>query len=143
MNPKQDTPTEHKDTIDTPVSFKCKVILDSDEMPKSSRQWTRAKRSELVIDSRGLTYANHFTSFNEIEEATIHVYKSALFLEYCILSIKNNNSTHYFGVKYSDYWKGDLPFEVKTVHEETPFLLFRKSLIILIIIYIFWEVVKR
>ncbi len=143
MEQKHSSSTENKVTFDKPVVFKCKVILDSDEMPKSSRQWTRAKRSELVIDSKGLSYSNHFTRFAEIEEAKIHVYKSALFLEYCILTIKKQNSTHYFGIKYSDYWKGELPFDVEIIHEETPFLLFRKSLIILILIYIFWEVVKK
>ncbi len=130
-------------TDNATITFPCKIILDHDELPKSSKQWTRAKKYKLVIDKEGLSYGGFFTPFEDIEKATMHIYQSAFFFEYSILSIKSGKSTHYFGIKYSDYWKGDLPFELEKIHEKSPYLLFRKSLIILILIYIFWEVVKK
>jgi hypothetical protein len=123
--------------------FACKVILNSEELPKLSRQWTRAKRCTLTFKKEGLWYLDLFTHYSEIDEATIHVYQSALFFEYGILSISTPTGRHHFGIKYSEEWHGELPFAVKRIHEETPFLLFRKSLIFCIIIYIFWEILKR
>jgi len=124
-----------------PIS--CKVILNSEDLPRLSRQWTRAKRSTLTFEKEGLRYLDMFTSYSEIDEATLHIYQSALFFEYGILSITTGAGKHHFGIKYSEEWQGTLPFAVERVKENTPFLLFRKSLIVCIVVYIFWEVLKR
>lgn len=126
-----------------PLSIPCKVIQDSDVLPKSSRQWTRAKKCNLILEREFLQFENIQINYSDIESAAIHIYKSALFLEYGILSITSGGKTNYFGIKYDDNWQGELPFKVDRIHEETPFLLFRKSLIIVIIIYIFWELIKK
>jgi len=121
----------------------CKGILDSNEFPKESRQWKRAKKYSLILKSDQLAFNGHVTKFEDIDRATIHIYQSALFLEYAVLSITSDGITNHFGIKYDDIWKSDLPFEVERIKEGTPFLLFRKSLIIVIIIYIFWQIVKH
>ncbi len=126
-----------------PTSFSCKVILDSEELPRQSRQWTRAKRCTLTFDKNGLVYNDTFTPYPEIDNAEIHIYQSALFFEYGILSISTPSGKHHFGIKYSEKWQEELPFAVERVQESTPFLLFRKSLILCIVIYIFWELLKR
>jgi hypothetical protein len=123
--------------------FSCKVILNSEELPRLSKQWTRAKRCTLTFEKEGLSYLDLFTLYSEIDEATIQIYQSALFFEYGILSISTPNGKHHFGIKYSDEWKDTLPFPVERVKENTPFLLFRKSLILCIVVYIFWEVLRR
>lgn len=142
MNNNENQQNETEGITDTPITFICKVILNSDDFPQSNKQWTRAKKSKLHITGKGLSYEDYFVPFSEIKKATINIYKSALFMEYSILSIKHGETTHYFGLKYTDYWKGELPFALKTIHKDTPFLLYRKSLIILIVIYILWQVVK-
>lgn len=124
-------------------TFSCKLIQDSQELPKSSRDWTRARRCTLSFTDNGLKYLDFFIPYEDITKATIHIYTSAFFFEYGIFSITTNEFTHHFGIKYSDYWKEELPFPVERIAQETPFILFRKSLIILILIYIFWEVVKK
>lgn len=123
--------------------FSCKVILNSEELPRLSRQWTRARRCNLTFEEEGLSYLNLFTSYAEINKATIHIYPSALFFEYGILSISTPEGKHHFGIKYSEEWQGKLPFAVERIKENTPFLLFRKSLILCIVVYIFWEILKR
>ena len=123
--------------------FSCKVILNSEELPRLSRHWTRAKRCTLTFKKEGLAYLDQFTPYSEIDEATIHIYQSALFFEYGILSISTPEGKHHFGIKYSEEWQKQLPFAVKRITENTPFLLFRKSLILCIIVYIFWELLKR
>lgn len=130
--------------LKTPATpFKCKVILNSDELPRLSRQWTRAKRCTLIFEKDGLSYLDLYTPYSEIDEATIHIYQSALFLDYGIFSISTPAGKHHFGIKYSEEWQGELPFAVERVNESTPFLLFRKSLILCIVVYIFWEILKR
>lgn len=123
--------------------FSCKVILNSEELPRLSRQWTRAQKCTLTFKEDGLAYLDQFTPYTKIEKATIHIYQSALFFEYGILSISTLEGKHHFGIKYSEEWQGELPFAVERIKGETPFLLFRKSLILCIIVYIFWELVKR
>ena len=130
--------------LDLPATpFSCKVILNSEKLPNLSRQWTRAKRCTLTFEKEGLRYLDRFTPYREIDEATIHIYQSALFFEYGILSISTPAGKHHFGIKYSEEWQGKLPFAVERIKENTPFLLFRKSLILCIIVYIFWEILKR
>jgi hypothetical protein len=126
-----------------PAQFSCKVILDSEELPHLNRQWTRARRCTLSFEKLGLSYLDQFTPYSEINDATIHIYQSALFFEYGVFSISTPTGKHHFGIKYSEEWQNNLPFAVKRIREETPFLLFRKSLIICIIVYIFWELLKR
>ena len=138
----QNTPAEDEAT-NVPETFSCKIIQNSVELPKSSRDWTRAKRCRITFAKEGLEYLDTFTPYADITKATIHIYPSAFFFEYGIFSITTSEFTHHFGIKYSDYWKEDLPLSVERITEETPFILFRKSLIILILIYIFWEVVKK
>ncbi|MBM9606210.1 hypothetical protein [Desulfopila inferna] len=128
---------------DSSPSFTCKIIPDSDELPGSSKQWTRAKRCTLrVLDDR-LIYNDTYTSYAEMEKAEIHIYQSALFFEYGILSIKAGGKTNHFGIKYSDYWKGELPFPLERIHEETPYIFLRRTLIVAIIAYILWEIIQR
>ncbi len=124
-------------------TFSCKIIKNSVELPKSNRDWTRAKRCKLTFTENGMEYLDTITPYEEITQATIHIYQSAFFFEYGIFSISTPHFTHHFGIKYSDYWKEELPFPVERIAEETPFILFRRSLIILILVYIFWEVVKK
>lgn len=128
--------------MELPASFSCKVILDHEELPRLSRQWTRAKKTSLDFGSDGLSYAEVFTPYEEIEEATLHIYESALFIEYGILSISTSGGKHHFGIKYSDEWHKELPFPVVRIKESTPFLLYRKILILCIVIYIFWELIR-
>jgi hypothetical protein len=138
--------TEKQDVADVKkpaTPFSCKVILNSEELPRLSRQWTRAKRCTLIFEKDGLSYLDLFTPYSEIDEAKIHIYQSALFLDYGIFTISTPVGKHHFGIKYSKEWQGELPFAVERVHESTPFLLFRKSLILCIIVYIFWEILKR
>ena len=73
----------------------------------------------------------------------MRIYKSAFFFEYGILSLTAVGKTYHFGLKYCEFWKGDLPFEVEKIHEETPFIIFRRSLILLILVYIFWKAVQH
>lgn len=136
------TKTEKK-TSPPPKKITCKVIPDSTELPRSSKQWTRAQRCTLEFKENGLTFLKNYLPYEEIENAMIHIYPSAFFFEYGILSITIVGKTHHFGIQYTDSWKADLPFAVERIYEETPFILFRRSLIILILIYIFWEVVKK
>lgn len=124
-------------------TFSCKIIKNRIELPKSNRDWTRAKSCKLSFTKNGLEYLDTITPYEEITQATIHIYQSAFFFEYGIFSISTHHFTHHFGIKYSDYWKGELPFPVERIAEETPFILFRRSLIIMILVYIFWEVVKK
>lgn len=136
-----DTTTETESYVGE--SFTCKAILDSEEMPRSSKQWTRAKKYTLTFKETGLAYGSFFTPYAEIEKATIHIYKSAFFFEYGILSLETTAGKHHFGIKYSDFWKQDLPFRVEHNEEETPYILFRRILMLCIVAYIFWEFVKK
>lgn len=136
-------PDAHGNQKNLPKSFPCKVIQDADELPKSSKLWKRSKKFTLIIHDDHLSFNDTAIPYSEIDKASLHIYQSALFLEYGILSVQYRNKLYYFGIKYDDFWKNALPFEVERIKEETPFLLFRKSLIIVIIIYIFWELVKR
>ena len=134
------TTNETKSYVGT--SFACKAILDKEEMPSSSRQWTRAKKYTLTFEEKGLAYGTIFTPYSEIEKATLHIYKSAFFFEYGILALETTAGKHFFGIKYSDFWKKDLPFEIEHREEETPYILFRRILMISILVYILWEVMK-
>ena len=133
---------EHRETSEQ-FSCTCKVIYDRDELPRSHKQWTRAKRCTLTLEDRGLSYGDRFISYIDIHHARLHIYPSAFFFEYGILSITTPKGTDHFGIKYSPEWQGDLPFAVERVKEETPFILFRRIVMLCIIIYIFWEVVRH
>ncbi len=133
---------EHRKTS-VQLSCKCKVIYDRDELPRSNKQWTRAKRCTLTLEDNGLSYDDRFISYDDIHHARLHIYPSAFFFEYGILSITTRKETVHFGIKYSPEWQGDLPFAVERVKEDTPFLLFRRIVMLCIIIYIFWEVVQH
>lgn len=137
--------TESSNTASSKIleSFSCKIIPNSDSLPGSNKDWTRAARCTLNFTENGLEYLDYITPYAEITQATIHIYQSAFFFEYGIFSLSTAEYTHHFGIKYSEYWKGELPFPVERIENETPYILFRKSLIILILIYIFWEVVKK
>lgn len=127
----------------TPGEIVCKVIADSPVLPTSSKQWTRAKKCKLVIDHDGLHFQENFIGLESLKKCTMHIYKSALFFEYGVLAVETDDATYHFGVKYDDFWKGDLPFPMERARQETPFILFRQILIIVILVYIFWEVVKN
>ena len=124
------------------ASFTCKAILDKEEMPSSSKQWTRAKKYTLTFKDNGLEYGVFFTPYSEIEKATLHIYKSAFFFEYAILALETTAGKHFFGIKYSDFWKEDLPFAIEHREEETPYIFFRRILMVCIIVYIVWEILK-
>lgn len=126
----------------TGASFTCKAILDRNEMPNSSREWNRAKKYTLTFEEDGLAYGSIFTPYTEIESATLHIYKSAFFFEYGILRIETPTGNHFFGIKYSDFWKGELPFTLEHKEEESPYILYRRILMIGIVVYIIWEIVK-
>jgi len=144
MTDTSDTLASQQKRIHTlPVTINCKIIPNRKELPTSSKEWTRAQKCSLTVAKEKLIFDGSIIRFNEIEKATITIYQSALFFEYGILSLTSNGETNHFGIKYDDFWKGPLPFEVDRNVTETPFLLFRKGLILLIIVYIFWEVVKK
>ena len=134
---------KQKHSYELPKTLNCKVIPNRKDVPTSSKEWTRAKKCSLTVDKTQLIFDDNTIRYEDIEHATITIYQSALFFEYGILSVNSHGVTHHFGIKYDDFWKGPLPFEVDRVSTETPFLLFRKGLILLIIVYIFWEVVKN
>jgi hypothetical protein len=140
--PLQEKKMKNEMRVASPVSFMCKIILDSEQLPSSNKQWTRAKRCTLTIPAGGLQFKDIFIPFEDIEKATLHIYQSALFFEYAVLSITSGGKTHHFGIKYSEYWKGDLPFSVERVQEETPYLLFRRALMVIILAYIIMEIIR-
>lgn len=145
MQPDFQREEEHSDlSSDSPAQeFPCKIITGSEELPHSSKLWRRAKRCNLRVDRQSLHFLDSSISYKDIDQATIHIYSSAFFFEYGILAIRAGETRVYFGIKYSDFWKGILPFPVERIEEHSPYILFRRGLIIMIFIYIFWEVVKK
>lgn len=122
--------------------IQCKVILNSKELPRSSSQWTRARKCKLSFSEDRLHFLDFSVRYGDVEKATIHVYQSALMFEYGIFSLQHHGETVFFGIKYDDFWKGDLPFPVERVKEETPFLLVRKSVLLVMILYVIWQLIK-
>ena len=123
--------------------MRCKVIQDREQLPRSSSEWTRASKCTLQMREDRLTFLDKSIPYSLIDKAELHIYQSALFFEYGIFSIHHEGTTTHFGIKYDDYWKGDLPVEVERKTEETPFLLVRKSVIVVMIIYIIWEILTK
>lgn len=129
--------------MDEAVTFMAKVIRDKETFPSASKRWNRAPKCTLKIESTELSYDDWCIPFKEINKATIRTYRSALFFEYAILSIETDSNTHHFGIKYDDYWKGELPFAVERISEDTPFLLVRQAIIVCGIIYVLWQLITR
>lgn len=125
------------------ASFTCKAILDQDELPSSNKQWTRATKYTLTFEEEGLAYGAIFTPYSEIKNATIHIYKSAFFFEYGILKIELPSGKHFFGIKYSKFWQQKLPFPLEHREEESPYIFYRRILMLCIVGYILWEIIKN
>jgi len=136
-------PSPSSDSVHSAGTFTCKIIENGDEPPRSNKKWTRARRCRLQIHTDHLHFDGRSIPASNVEKAVLRIYKSAFFFEYAVFSIQAAGKRYHFGLKYDDFWKGNLPFAVERVHEETPFILFRRSLIVLILVYIFWKVVQH
>jgi len=130
-------------TGNTPVVIQCKVIENSDVFPSSSRQWTRAEKCKLEFTEDALHFKTSVIRYEDIEDAKIHIYQSALLFEYGVFSLTSGGKTLYFGIKYDTLWKDELPFAVERIHVETPFLQIRKAVLFVMVLYVIWELIKQ
>lgn len=126
----------------SPVVIQCKIIENADSFPSSSRQWTRAEKCTLEFTGEALHFKSSSVKYEEIEDAKVHIYQSALLFEYGVFSFNIGGKTVYFGIKYDSLWKNELPFPVERIHVETPFLLIRKAVLLVMVLYVIWEFIK-
>ena len=123
--------------------FSCKLISNKEEVSLLGKDWAYAKRCFLEFGNNKLIFPENDIYFNEIKLATMRIYRSAFFIQGCVLTIKGDSFIHHFGLKYSDFWKAELPFKVERVNERPPFLLLRQSLIIILIIYVLYQLAQK
>ncbi len=134
--------SEEQDPFETKETFVCKAVLDKETVPLFGKEWKRAKRFDLVVDSRGITFGETTISYQEIDHLTLRVFESALFIKCCVISLKGKDFSYHFAMKYSEFWEGNLPIEIERIEEETPLLYVRKALIFMIVVYILYELIK-
>jgi len=102
--------------------FLCKAIFDCPATANVGPEWVTSKRCLLKVSVDALTAAAVTIPFEMIRRAHIRIVPSALRFMACILTIETDETTHHFGLTYSRFWRGDLPFEVtrEKVVRETP-----------------------
>jgi hypothetical protein len=82
-------------------------------------------------------------AFSEIKTATLRIVPSAFFLPGCILSLETNTGdNHHFGLRYSSFWKKDLPFKVERKKVAVPTIWLKRLVIIGMFIFLIWSFVK-
>lgn len=122
--------------------FFCKALLDKDQVSLLGKEWAFAKRCLLEVKEDKLIVSGKEILFKSIKSATLRIYRSAFFIQGCILTIKGEGFTHNFGLTYSDYWKGDLPFSVQRSYETPPFLLIRQGIVFILILYTAYMIIQ-
>ncbi|MFA4828816.1 MAG: hypothetical protein WC855_10825 [Thermodesulfovibrionales bacterium] len=122
-------------------TFLCKAILNKEKTSEIGMDWATSKRCLLKIADDYIETANIKIPFSEIQSATLRIVPSAFFIPGCILSVVNTTGTvHHFGLRYSSYWKGDLPFMVERLSSHVPLLWPRRILILAILFWFIWKI---
>ncbi len=127
---------------DSPEAFVCKAIFNRDEVPLFGKEWKRAKQCMLEVDSAGFSFGGTAIPYKKIDQITLRTFESAFFFKCCVITLKGEDFSHHFAMRYSEFWEKELPVKVERVKEETPFLQVRKAVMVLIIIYIIYELLR-
>lgn len=124
-------------------SFNCNAIFDQEEVPLVGKVWKRAKQCILEVDDGGFHFNDTTIAHERLKRVSLRVFDSGFFIRCCVVTLQGDDFCHHFAMKYSDFWEKDLlPIQVEKVKEETPFLMVRKALIVLIVFYIVYELLK-
>ncbi|MBT5708237.1 MAG: hypothetical protein HOI66_18140 [Verrucomicrobia bacterium] len=103
--------------------FLCKAIFDCPTTANVGPEWMTSKRCLLKVSDRDLMAGRVTVPFEMVRHAHIRIVPSASPVLLCILTIETHETTHHFGLTYSRFWRGDLPFEVtreKVARENPP-----------------------
>jgi hypothetical protein len=122
--------------------FVCKAVLNSDTTTDIGLDWAMAKRGILSVDDSYIQMNDLKIPFSEISSAMIRIVPSAFFLPGCILTIKTERGTHHFGLRYSKYWKGTLPFNVARTEVRVPYLWPRRIIAVVILFYMVFRIIE-
>lgn len=122
-------------------TFLCKAISNKEKTSELGMDWATSKRCFLKVADDYIEAANIKIPFSEIQSATLRIVPSAFFMPGCILTVVNTTGTvNHFGLRYSAYWKGDLPFKVERLSSQVPLLWPRRILILAILFWLIWKV---
>ncbi|MDM8518351.1 hypothetical protein QUF76_19320 [Desulfobacterales bacterium HSG16] len=122
--------------------FFCKAVLNKNQVSLLGRDWAFSKRCQLEIKEDKFIVAGQEILLEAIKSATLRIYRSAFFIQGCVLTIKGEGFIHNFGLNYSDYWKSDLPFPVQRSYEKPPYLLIRQGIVVILILYSTYKIIQ-
>ena len=124
-------------------TFICKAILDKNRTPDVGMDWAISKRCLLSIGEEYLVAWGNKLMFSEIKKATLRITPSTFFLSRCILSIETRDGVlNHYGLRYSSFWKNELPFEVERINVNIPNVWFSRAFIVGMVLLIVWYLIK-
>lgn len=122
--------------------FLCKAILNKKDSSDLGFDWAVSKRCIFKFSEDYLEVPGLKLQFAEIESATLRVIPSAFFVPGCVLSVKvTDGAMHHFGLRYSSFWKKELPFSVERSKSKPPLLWPRRILIVCLFAWIIWDII--
>ena len=123
--------------------FISKAILNSDKASAAKVDWSAAKHSVLEFGENHLRAAGFKIDYSAIESSTLELARSRFLAPKCVLTIEMTDGViHHFSLRYSSFFKGDLPFAVKRKGIAVKSLWPKRILVFIALGYVIWRIVK-
>ncbi len=102
--------------------------------------WVTARRALLKVRRDGLQCRDWFIPYDEIQEAVLQSVWPGLIPGY-VLVVRAGGKTYQFGLNWSRFWKGDLPFPVRREKGKvgySPYSIAVRILAVAMLVYWAW-----
>jgi hypothetical protein len=80
---------------------------------KFGPNWVTARRATLKIFPDRIECGDWIIPNEKIEEATLYSIRTSLIIPGYVLKLTTEEKAYHFGMNAGNFWKGDLPFQVK------------------------------
>jgi hypothetical protein len=124
--------------------FACKAILNKATSSNLGLDWATANRCLLKVTDEYMEAIGKRIPFPDIVLADLRIVPSAFFIPGCILTVNTVAGMRvHFGLRYSSFWKNNLPFPVNRSSVTVPLLWPRRIINLAIFAWLLWWIMDK
>ena len=119
-----------------------KATTAEGDQVRYSPNWIVARRAILKIFDDRIECGDWTIPLSKISDAVLVTFRGNFFLEAHLLRIDTAEKTYHFGLNAGEFWKGELPFEVKRERRKLAYSWFRiifRIILLCTLGYLLWE----
>ena len=119
-----------------------KATVASGDQLKYGPNWLFSRRAQLRVFSDRIECGDWRIGNSEIKHAVLFAIRQSLVIPGYVLKVETAEKTYHFGLNYSAFWKGELPFTVERTKGRlaySPFSIVIRFIALGAVAYLLWQ----